>query len=63
VTRLCDEARAAGQHAEHLVSAIKSAWSDAPRPDGIREQEWRARYEQALAWCISVYFDEPEPLL
>jgi len=23
---------------------------------------WRARYEQALAWCISVYFGEPEPI-
>jgi hypothetical protein len=61
VTQLCIEARAVGNRAEHIVSALKSAWSDAPRPAGVDEHEWRARYEQALAWCISVYFDEPEP--
>jgi hypothetical protein len=63
VTRLCVEARTAGHHAEHIVSAIKTAWSETPRPAGAPEQEWRARYEQALAWCISVYFNEPEPEL
>jgi hypothetical protein len=63
VTQLCGEARAAGQHAEHIVAAIKSAWSETRRPAGADEQEWRARYEQALAWCISVYFDEPEPIV
>lgn len=63
VTRLCTEARAIGHHAEHIVSAIKCAWSETPRPAGVDDEEWRARYEQALAWCISIYFDEPEPLL
>ena len=63
VTQLCCEARAAEYHAEHIVSAIKVAWSETPRPAGADDQEWRARYEQALAWCISVYFDEPEPVL
>jgi hypothetical protein len=63
VTRLCTEARVAGHHAEHIVSAIKTAWSETPRPAGAGQEEWRARYEQALAWCISVYFDEPEPPL
>jgi hypothetical protein len=63
VTQLCTEALAAGHHAEHVVSAIKTAWSDTLRPAGADEEEWRARYEQALAWCISVYFDEPEPIV
>jgi hypothetical protein len=63
VTRLCTEAHAAGHRAEHIVSAIKMAWGETRRPAGANEQEWRARYEQALAWCISVYFDEPEPIL
>ena len=63
VTQLCAEAHAAGHHAEHIVSAIKTAWSDTLRPAGADEEEWRARYEQALAWCISVYFDEPEPIV
>ena len=45
------------------LSAIKTAWSDTLRPAGADEEEWRARYEQALAWCISVYFDEPEPIV
>jgi hypothetical protein len=63
VTQLCIEARAAGHHAEHVVSAIKTAWSETLRPAGADEEEWRARYEQALAWCISVYFDEPEPIV
>ena len=63
VTQLCTEARAVGSRAEHIVSAIKSAWNDIPRPSGADEQEWRSRYEQALAWCISVYFDEPAPIL
>ena len=63
VMQLCTEARALGNRAEDIVSAIKSAWGDTPRPSGADEQEWRARYEHALAWCISVYFDEPEPIL
>jgi hypothetical protein len=61
IAQLCEEARASGHHAEHLVAAIKAAWSHAPAPAGWNELEWRARYEQAMAWCISVYFDEPEP--
>jgi hypothetical protein len=63
VTRLCTEAHAAGHRPEHIVRAIKTARSETPRPAGTDEEEWRARYEQALAWCISVYFDEPEPSL
>ncbi|MFL5608288.1 MAG: hypothetical protein ACJ8AD_17680 [Gemmatimonadaceae bacterium] len=63
VTRLCAEGRATGHHAEHIVGAIKAAWNETRRPAGTDEAEWRARYEQALAWCISVYFDEPEPIL
>jgi hypothetical protein len=61
VAQLCDEARVTGHHAEDLVGAIKSAWSDDPLPAGWSELEWRERYEQTLAWCISMYFDEPEP--
>jgi hypothetical protein len=62
IAQLCEEARAASHRAEHLVSAIKTAWSQGPAPSGWNEIEWRARYEQAMAWCISVYFDEPEPV-
>jgi hypothetical protein len=61
IAQLCQEGRAAGHRAEHLVTAIKAAWSRGPAPAGWDEHEWRARYEQAMAWCISVYFDEPEP--
>jgi hypothetical protein len=63
IAQLCAEARAAGHLAEHLVTAIKTAWGQGPAPAGWNEHEWRARYEQAMAWCISVYFNEPEPIV
>jgi hypothetical protein len=61
IRRLCEEARACGHRAEHLVAAIKTAWSQGPAPSGWTEREWRTRYDHAMAWCISIYFDEPEP--
>jgi hypothetical protein len=63
VSELCNEARTADYRADHLVDAIKTAWTASPPPAGWTDSEWRARYEHALAWCISVYFDEPEPSL
>jgi hypothetical protein len=61
IAQLCEEARASGHRAEHLVAAIKTAWNHGPAPAGWDELEWRGRYEQAMAWCISIYFGEPEP--
>jgi hypothetical protein len=61
ISMLCAEARVIGLHAEDVVGAIKSAWSESPLPPGWNELQWRARYEHALAWGISMYFDEAEP--
>lgn len=63
IGQLCDEARSTGQCAEQLVVAIRAAWNEIALSSGASVSELRTRYEQALAWCISVYFDEPEPEL
>jgi hypothetical protein len=63
VMRLCEEAHAAGHQAEHMVRAIRTAWCEMARPVDADDDEWRARYERALARCVSVYFDEPELIL
>src|SRR5215218_9124484 len=56
---MCAEAHAADTQMEHLVSRLKSAWTETPIPPGLTLEEWQARYSSALVTLLAVYFGEP----
>ena len=56
---MCAEAHAANTQMEHLVSRLKSAWTETPIPSGLTLEEWQARYSSALVTLLAVYFGEP----
>ena len=56
---MCAEAHAAGLEMEHLVSRLKSAWTDTPLPPDLTPEDWQARYSTALVGLLALYFGEP----
>ena len=55
---MCAEAHATSLGMEHLVSRLKSVWTETPIPSGLAEEEWQARYSSALVGLLALYFGE-----
>ena len=58
LTALCAVAHAENMQMEHLVAALKRAWSDAPMPADLSQEEWHERYSAALVELLAMYFGE-----
>ena len=58
LTALCAVAHAENMQMEHLVAALKRAWTDAPAPAELTEEEWHERYSAALVELLAMYFGE-----
>jgi hypothetical protein len=58
LTRMCIEGRAADTRMEHLVSTLKSAWQETPRPLELTEEDWHERYSTALVDLLALFFGE-----
>jgi hypothetical protein len=55
---LCAEGRDGGLLMEDLVSSLKSAWTAAPVPTELTEDDWRERWSSALVMLLALYFGE-----
>ena len=55
---LCAVAHAENMQMEHLVAALKRAWTDAPTPAEISDEQWHERYSAALVDLLALYFGE-----
>ena len=58
LTALCTVAHAEKVQMEHLVAALKRAWSDTPAPAELTEEQWHERYSAALVELLALYFGE-----
>jgi hypothetical protein len=56
--RMCTDGRSADIQVEHLVSMLKSAWQETPRPHDLTEEGWRERYSSALVELLALFFGE-----
>ena|SRR5688500_18467829 len=58
LTALCAMAHAEDMQMEHLVATLKQAWTDAPTPADLTDEEWHERYSAALVELLALYFGE-----
>src|SRR5215208_2608464 len=58
LARMCAETLASNTPVEHLVSALKSAWNETPRPPELSEELWHERYSAALVELLALHFGE-----
>ncbi len=58
LTELCAVAHAEDMQMEHLVAALKRAWTEAPTPADVTHDEWHERYSAALVELLAMYFGE-----
>lgn len=58
LVRMCADGRSAHVHMERLVSTLKSAWQETPRPAGLTEEGWQQRYSTALVELLALFFGE-----
>ncbi|PYP79559.1 MAG: hypothetical protein DMD35_07900 [Gemmatimonadetes bacterium] len=58
LTTLCADAHRENLQMEHLVSALKEAWTETPLPADFSTNEWHERYSSALVELLALYFGE-----
>ena len=58
LTGLCAMAHAEDMQMEHLVAVLKHAWTDAPTPADLTDEQWHERYSAALVDLLALYFGE-----
>ncbi|HEU4723524.1 MAG TPA: hypothetical protein VFS59_19375 [Gemmatimonadaceae bacterium] len=58
LARMCASAVAEDAHMEDLVATLKSAWTEAPMPSALSEEEWHARYSATLVELLALYFGD-----
>ena len=58
LTALCAVAHDEDMQMEHLVAALKRAWTDAPLPADLTDEQWHERYSATLVELLALYFGE-----
>ena len=56
--RVCTEGRAADAQMEHLVSTLKIAWQETPKPSELTDDDWHERYSSTLVELLALFFGE-----
>jgi hypothetical protein len=58
LSTLCNVAHEGNIQMEHLVTALKEAWTNTPMPADCTPEEWHERYSSALVELLALYFGE-----